>query len=117
MIGRNESFSRGGKTMLLGNYCVAGVVCVGLVFSLFGQPAGAKDDKNGAVTISTKFPGGNVLVEKNEGGTVRVAPDLRGDNPWFYWYFEAAATQPGRVNFTFPEKLAGVKNGAIGHQG
>jgi hypothetical protein len=105
--------------MLTGNrgYCVAGVVCLGLALAPSVRPATAKDDKNGAVTISSKFPGGNVLVEKNEGGAVRVAPDLRGDNPWFYWYFEATATQPGRVNFAFPEKVAGVKNGAIGHQG
>jgi hypothetical protein len=73
--------------------------------------------EKGAVTITTKFPGGNVQVERNEGDTVHVAPDLRGDNPWFYWYFEATATRPGRVTFVFPEKVVGFKNGAIGNQG
>ena len=79
--------------------------------------ANAETSAPGAVTINAGFPGGNVLVEKNEGDTVNVAPDLRGDSPWFYWYFEATATVPGRVNFTFPEKIIGAKNGAIGLQG
>lgn len=59
------------------------------------------------VTISADFPGGNVLVERNEGAAVRLAPDLRGGRPWFYWYFEAKATQPGRVKLAFrnPPKI------------
>ncbi len=69
------------------------------------------------VTIDTEFPGGNISVTANAGGTLQVAPDLRGDNPWFYWYFAATATQEGRVRFEFPEKVIGFKNGAIGFQG
>jgi len=69
------------------------------------------------VTIDADFPGGNVAVEGIDGDTVRVAPDLRGDNPWFYWYFEARSSKPGRVRFVFPEKVIGFKNGAIGLQG
>jgi len=71
----------------------------------------------GAVTIDTNFPGGNALVEKNEGHSVQLSPDLRGDSPWFYWYFEATVQHPGRVNFVFPEKVIGFQNGAIGLQG
>jgi hypothetical protein len=71
----------------------------------------------GAVTIHADFPGGNVAVMQNEGSTVQVSPDLRGDSPWFYWYFEARASKPGRVSFVFPEKVAGFTNGAIGFQG
>ncbi|MFT5092746.1 MAG: hypothetical protein ACI93T_001567 [Porticoccaceae bacterium] len=78
-------------------------------------PAEAADSD--AVVIDAEFPGGNVAVTKNEDGTVHVAPDLRGDNPWFYWYFEAKASRPGRVDFVFPEKVVGFKNGAIGNQG
>ena len=36
-----------------------------------------------AVTIDTDFPGGNVVVLQNDDTAVRVAPDLRGENPWF----------------------------------
>ncbi|QDU96992.1 M14 family zinc carboxypeptidase [Lignipirellula cremea] len=71
----------------------------------------------GAVTIRSDFPGGNIEILKNEGDQVQAAPDLRGDKPWFYWYLEATAIKPGRVNFTFPDKVVGFKNGAIGLQG
>ena len=88
-----------------------------LLITLTSLVARAETVPPGAVTINTDFPGGNVLVEKNEEGAVNVAPDLRGDSPWFYWYFEAVATRPGRVSFVFPEKVVGFQNGAIGLQG
>lgn len=71
----------------------------------------------GPVVIRADFPGGNVAVLGGEGDSVRVAPDLRGERPWFYWCFEAKAAKPGRVTFGFPDKVAGFKNGAIGLQG
>ncbi|NNJ27105.1 M14 family zinc carboxypeptidase [Alienimonas chondri] len=80
-------------------------------------PPEIDDAAKGVVAISTEFPGGNVAVESNEPGRVGVAPDLRGDRPWFYWYFKATAERPGRVAFVFPEKVAGFNNGAIGFQG
>ncbi|MEO8494226.1 MAG: M14 family zinc carboxypeptidase [Planctomycetota bacterium] len=79
--------------------------------------ASAEAATGGEVTIHTDFPGGNVVVSRNDGSAVHVAPDPRGDSPWFYWYFEAKAAKPGRVNFVFPEQVAGFKNGAIGFQG
>ena len=54
------------------------------------------------LAIRSDFPGGNIVVENNEGSTVRLAPDLRDTpTPWFYWYFEAQASEPGRVTFAF----------------
>jgi hypothetical protein len=79
--------------------------------------AAAESAESDAVTIQCDFPGGNISVTKIEGDTVQVAPDLRGDRPWFYWHFEATAAKPGRVHFVFPEKVVGFKNGAIGFQG
>ena len=81
------------------------------ISALFGERT------DGAVTIRSDFPGGNVAVVKNEGSSAHVEPDLRGDKPWFYWCFEAKALKAGRVRFVFPEKVAGFKNGAIGFQG
>ncbi|MDP6720880.1 MAG: M14 family zinc carboxypeptidase, partial [Pirellulaceae bacterium] len=77
----------------------------------------AETASEGAVTINTAFPGGNVSVISNTEGSVHVEPDLRGGRPWFYWCFEATSTKPGKVTFVFPEKVVGFKNGAIGFQG
>lgn len=95
-------------------YVIATLVLVQTPAS--GKPS-REEPTGGTITISSKFPGGNVQVEKNEGSTVHLAPDLRGDRPWFYWYFEARAIRPGRIHFVFPEKVIGFKNGAIGFQG
>jgi len=53
------------------------------VLLLLGLVAGDALADQGAVTIRTDFPGGNVAVAKNAGGTVHVAPDLRGDRDKF----------------------------------
>ncbi|HIF34348.1 MAG TPA: hypothetical protein EYQ75_22400 [Planctomycetaceae bacterium] len=80
-------------------------------------PVLADGTTEGTVTINTDFPGGNAKVTGNEGDMVHVEADLRGGRPWFYWCFEATSTRPGRVNFVFPQIVAGFKNGAIGFQG
>lgn len=79
-----------------------------------GQDA---NEKTNAVTINTSFPGGNAKVTAMSDNVVHLEPDLRGGRPWFYWYFEAKSTQPGKVTFVFPEKVAGFTSGAIGFQG
>lgn len=88
---------------------------LGCVVAMLG--IGALAGEPGQVELRTDFPGGNLKVLANDGAEVRVEPDLRGDSPWFYWYFEARATRAGRVTFVFPEKVVGFKNGAIGFQG
>jgi hypothetical protein len=65
------------------------------------------------VTISTNFPGGNVLVQQNGENRVLVAPDLRGGESWFYWCFEATADQPGLVDFVFPSAVVGMQGPAV----
>ena len=68
------------------------------------------------ITINTAFPGGNVLVKSNTANTVEIAPDLRGGKPWFYWYFEATASEAGRATFVFAKPGAiGVRGPAISH--
>ncbi len=103
-------------------YGLTGGIRVALVIAtLLGWPmsVGAADEPvaGGAVTLNMSFAGGNAKVVKNDGADVHVEPDLRGDRPWFYWYFEATATRAGRVTFHFPEKVIGFKDGAIGFQG
>lgn len=65
------------------------------------------------VSIQSDFPGGNIVVDENEGTTVKVSPDLRTSKPWFYWYFEAEVFQPGRVTFIFPPAKIGVRGPAV----
>jgi hypothetical protein len=82
-----------------------------LVCCLLSCSAGAAEF---AVSIRADFPGGNVSVLQNAGATVQVTPDLRGGQPWFYWHFEATATQPGRVTFQFPAaQRIGVRGPAV----
>lgn len=77
----------------------------------------AETESEDAVKIRTDFPGGNAKVTANAENSVHLEPDLRGGRAWFYWCFEATSSKAGKVNFVFPEKVAGFKNGAIGFQG
>ncbi|QDU28619.1 Zinc carboxypeptidase [Anatilimnocola aggregata] len=71
-----------------------------------------------SVAIRSDFAGGNVTVLKNEGSEVEITPDLRGGKPWFYWHFEATASQSGRVTFTFPNaQRVGVRGPAYSVDG
>jgi hypothetical protein len=69
------------------------------------------------ITIDANYPGGNILVQKREGTTVYLAPDLRDTQPgqwWFYWSFRlrAEAGQPVTVVFTGQNPL-GVRGPAV----
>ena len=66
-----------------------------------------------SVAIRSDFPGGNITVDGNEGAVIRLSPDLRTSKPWFYWYFEAEATQPGRVTFVLPPSRIGTRGPAV----
>jgi tetratricopeptide (TPR) repeat protein len=70
------------------------------------------------VDVRCDFPGGNVLVVDNNGVEVRLKPDLRGGDPWFYWHFEAVASDPGKAMFTFPgSPIIGVNGPAVSVDG
>jgi tetratricopeptide (TPR) repeat protein len=70
------------------------------------------------IDVRADFPGGNVLVVRNEGSTVYLAPDLRGGKPWFYWHFEATASEPGNGKFVFQgSPMIGVNGAAVSNDG
>ncbi|MBL8828742.1 MAG: hypothetical protein JNM18_17315, partial [Planctomycetaceae bacterium] len=70
------------------------------------------------VALRSDFPGGNVLVVKSSGADVELAPGLRGGMPWFYWHFEAQASQPGKVTFAFAgQPRIGVRGPAVSTDG
>ena len=57
----------------------------------------------GVVAITSDYPGGNVKVSRLSPGRAEIEADLRDTGqPWFYWNFEATATEPGSVRFLFP---------------
>ncbi|OGV49625.1 MAG: hypothetical protein A2X49_04675 [Lentisphaerae bacterium GWF2_52_8] len=88
------------------NLLAASVILCGIIGFL--SNAQAAEEK---IKIRSDFPGGNLIVTKNEGATVEIAPDLRDSAPWFYWNFEAEVIQPGRVDFSFAD---GMKMAAKG---
>ena len=52
----------------------------------------------GVVAITSDYPGGNVKVSRLSPGRAEIEADLRDTGqPWFYWNFEATATEPGSV--------------------
>ena len=55
-----------------------------------------------SITFTTDFPGGNALIERQDGDTVWLRQDLRdtaGD--WFYWAFRVQHAQGRRLTFHF----------------
>jgi tetratricopeptide (TPR) repeat protein len=68
--------------------------------------------------IRSDFAGGNVVVVRNEGSTVHLTPDMRGGKPWFYWHFEATASEAGNARFVFAgSPMIGVNGAAVSNDG
>jgi len=57
---------------------------------------------NRELTIDCNFPGGNIEVLGVEGDTVRLRPDLRDtEGWWFYWYFRVRGASGRTIRFQF----------------
>lgn len=71
------------------------------------------------LAIDCDFPGGNIIVEKIDGDTVTLRPDLRdtaGD--WFYWCFRVKGAAGKTVTFKFStSKPVGVRGPAVSNNG
>ena len=64
------------------------------------------------VCIDADFPGGNIIVERIEGSTIFLRPDLRDTSTWwFYWYFRVRGAAGRTLKFQF------TGNNPIGTQG
>ena len=63
-----------------------------------------------AVCVDAQVPAGNVVVEKIDGDTVCVRPDLRDtQGDWFYWAFRVQ----GAAGRTLAFRFHGAYNGAV----
>ncbi|MHC4168064.1 MAG: M14 family zinc carboxypeptidase [Planctomycetota bacterium] len=55
-----------------------------------------------ALIVDADFPGGNIILDRIEGDTVFLKPDLRDTSTWwFYWHFRVRATAGRTVKFQF----------------
>ncbi len=60
---------------------------------------------SGSPTIDCAFPGGNILVDKIEGDTVYLRPDLRDTKGWwFYWCFRVRGAAGRTTTFRFAKR-------------
>jgi hypothetical protein len=63
--------------------------------------------------IDIDFPGGNVVVERIDGDTVYIAPDLRDTGTWwFYWYFRVRGAAGRKLTFVFSKHTPIAATGA-----
>ncbi len=81
--------------------------------------AGSTASVESAFVIDANYPGGNIVVEGIEGDTVRLRPDLRDtEGWWFYWGFRVRGA-PGRtLTFAFSgANPIGVRGPAVSTDG
>jgi hypothetical protein len=70
------------------------------------------------IKIDSDFPGGNIVVRHIAGNRIELSPDLRDTfTKWFYWYFEAEFTGPGKYEFHFDMPAVGSRGPAVSPDG
>jgi hypothetical protein len=89
-----------------------------ITVALAALPAMA-EDKASAVKIDADFPGGNIIVEGQEGETVLVRQDLRDtQGDWFYWCFRARGAEGRKLTFRFTgSNVFGARGPAVSLDG
>ena len=54
------------------------------------------------IAVDADFPGGNIIVERIDGNTIFLRPDLRDTSTWwFYWYFRVRGAAGRTLKFQF----------------
>lgn len=76
-----------------------------------------KEKIGGEMKINADFPGGNIIVDKQDGRNIYIHQDLRDTKGnWFYWSFEVESPDEGKYNFIFTEsKAVGVLGPAVSY--
>lgn len=69
--------------------------------------------------IDANYPGGNIRIEQIAGDTVRLRPDLRDTNIWwFYWNFHVRGAAGRTLQFQFADRNPiGVRGPAVSTDG
>lgn len=71
--------------------------------------------RGGPVAIDANYPGGNIVVERIDGDTIYLRPDLRDtEGWWFYWSFRVRSAAGRTLTFRFsgPNPI-GVRGPAV----
>jgi len=68
-----------------------------------------------SVVVDADYPGGNVVVDRIEGDTVYLRPDLRDtEGWWFYWNFRVRGAAGRTLTFQFADRSPiGVRGPAV----
>lgn len=76
-------------------------------------------DVGAPFSIDTDFPGGNVIVDRIDGDTAYLRPDLRDtEGWWFYWNFRVAGASGRTLTFHFNDpNPIGVRGPAVSVDG
>lgn len=62
----------------------------------------SKEVASRSLTVTSDFPGGNIVVEKIEGDVVQLRQDERDTSRfWFYWCFQVNGAESRTVRFNF----------------
>jgi len=95
-------------------------LCLLLVFGfLVGLGPGLCDARSAAqaasVAIDAHYPGGNIIVDRIDGDTIHLRPDLRDtEGWWFYWNFRVRGAAGRTLTFQFADRSPiGVRGPAV----
>ncbi|MFA6244147.1 MAG: M14 family zinc carboxypeptidase, partial [Candidatus Hydrogenedentales bacterium] len=80
---------------------------------------GSQASETGSFVIDTKYPGGNIVIERVERDTLYLSPDLRDtEGWWFYWNFRVSGAAGRTLTFRFSDKNPiGVHGPAVSTDG
>lgn len=72
-----------------------------------------------ALKVDSAFPGGNIIVDGIEGGTISLHQDLRDtEGDWFYWYFRLRGGAGSTVHIRFTDShVVGVRGPGVSLDG
>ncbi len=88
------------RTFLRNSAIVTGSLTLGSSARLvFGDEEAKKNTDD--ISIDGDFPGGNIVVERIDGGQVDLHQDFRDTDDWFYWYFRVRGAAGRTITFRF----------------
>jgi hypothetical protein len=84
-----------------------------------GNPLASGTGPSEVLVVDSDFPGGNITVDRIEGDTVFLKPDLRDTSTWwFHWHFRVRGAAGRTVKFQFVGRSPiGTRGPAVSNDG